>query len=233
MKRLTAHRPSPALIISILALVLATVGTGYAASKLQPNSVGTKQLKKNAVTAKKIKKNAVTTAKIKSNAVTGTKVDEATLGTVPSAASAGSAASAATAANAATASSVAGRTTFSFFMAAGIRDVITIGPFTIRAKCTAGGTNEAELQLYTAVDNAAMQDESGDQIAPFNVADNPARIMSELAGPSVPDIESGSGDLIAVAPDGTTIATENHGLGIHVAGHLNECFFAGTIVKLS
>ena len=73
--KLRSRRPSPSLVISILALFVALGGSAYAASK-----VGTKDIKKNAVTAIKIKKNAVTTAKIKGNAVTGAKVDEGTLG---------------------------------------------------------------------------------------------------------------------------------------------------------
>ncbi len=95
--------PSPALIISIIALIAALGGTAWAVSK---NSVGNKQLKKNAVSASKIRSNAVTSAKIKAGAVksakiadgavtgqkvaadslTGDKIDESTLGQVPNAA---------------------------------------------------------------------------------------------------------------------------------------------------
>ncbi len=49
-------RPSPALIISLLALFVALGGTSYAVSQLPEKSVGTKQLQNGAVTAKKIKK---------------------------------------------------------------------------------------------------------------------------------------------------------------------------------
>jgi hypothetical protein len=83
MKSLLARRPSPAMVVALIALICALTGTAWAA--LGKNSVGTKQLKKNAVTAAKIKKEAVTTAKIKKNAVTGAKVNESTLATVPSA----------------------------------------------------------------------------------------------------------------------------------------------------
>ena len=54
------RRPGPALVISIVALIVALGGTSYAAFKLPNNSVGTKQLKKNAVTTAKIKNGAVT-----------------------------------------------------------------------------------------------------------------------------------------------------------------------------
>ena len=41
---------TPSLIISLLALFIATSGASYAALQIPKNSVGTKQLKKNAVT---------------------------------------------------------------------------------------------------------------------------------------------------------------------------------------
>lgn len=46
---------TPSLIVSVLALVVALGGVGYAASVLPKNSVGTKQLKRNAVVSKKVK----------------------------------------------------------------------------------------------------------------------------------------------------------------------------------
>lgn len=49
------RRPSPALVVASLALVLSLGGTGYAALKLPRNSVGAAQIKANAVTSAKIK----------------------------------------------------------------------------------------------------------------------------------------------------------------------------------
>jgi hypothetical protein len=63
-----------ALCISLLALVAAAAGAGYAAA-----TIGTAQLKNNAVTAPKIKKNAVTSKKIKKNAITSKKVKNGSL----------------------------------------------------------------------------------------------------------------------------------------------------------
>src|SRR3712207_6811390 len=53
MKRF--RRPSPSMVVALLALFVAMGGTGYAALKLPKNSVGAKQLKKNAVTSAKVK----------------------------------------------------------------------------------------------------------------------------------------------------------------------------------
>jgi len=55
MLSILRRRPSPALVISCLALAVALSGTGYAALKLPRNSVGTAQLKKDAVVSVKVK----------------------------------------------------------------------------------------------------------------------------------------------------------------------------------
>jgi hypothetical protein len=65
MKTLRLRRPSAALVISTVALIVALGGTSYAAFTLPKNSVGTKQIRKSAVTGKKIAKNAVTSVKVK------------------------------------------------------------------------------------------------------------------------------------------------------------------------
>lgn len=104
-------RPSPAMGVALLSLVLAVGGTSYAAVKLPAKSVGTPQLKNNAVTAPKLKNGSVTGAKLRAGSVdgkalaggavnanqvagdslTGAQINEGTLGTVPSASSASSA----------------------------------------------------------------------------------------------------------------------------------------------
>ncbi len=85
MKGLLSRRPSPALIVAVIALVAAMAGTGYAAFKLPKNSVGTKQIKNKAVNTAKLKKDAVTGAKVKDQSLTGSDIKLDTLGTVPSA----------------------------------------------------------------------------------------------------------------------------------------------------
>jgi hypothetical protein len=75
MSKIWSRRPSPALIVAIVALVMAMAGTTYAATQLAKNSVGTKQLKKDAVTG----------AKVKNGSLTGSDIDIASLGNVPSA----------------------------------------------------------------------------------------------------------------------------------------------------
>jgi hypothetical protein len=76
-------RFSSAHIMAAMALFIVLGGSAYAAKK-----VGTKKIKNAAVTTAKIADGAVTTPKLAANAVNGAKVDEASLGQVPSAASA-------------------------------------------------------------------------------------------------------------------------------------------------
>lgn len=81
-----SRRPSPALVIAMIALFVALGGTGYAASQLNGKS-----LKNNSVPGKKLKNKTVTGAKVKPNTLTGAQINEASLGTVPSASSAANA----------------------------------------------------------------------------------------------------------------------------------------------
>jgi hypothetical protein len=81
------------MVVACIALLVALSGTSVAAIQALPkNSVGAKQLKKNAVTGVKVKANAITSPKVADNSLIGGDINEATLGTVPSATTAGSAA---------------------------------------------------------------------------------------------------------------------------------------------
>ena len=85
MRKLALRRPSPALVVACIALLIALGGTSIAAvTQVPKNSVGANQLKNNAVTnpkmannavkAPELASNAVVAAKIASNAVTGPKI---------------------------------------------------------------------------------------------------------------------------------------------------------------
>jgi hypothetical protein len=94
MQEARTRRPSPALIVAIIALIASLTGTSFAAVKLQrknvklhKNSVGTKQLKAKAVTTGKIANGAVTGAKVAANTLTSADINIGQLGTVPSASS--------------------------------------------------------------------------------------------------------------------------------------------------
>src|SRR3954453_20337547 len=81
MRHFRPRRPSPAMVVALIALLVALGGTGYAAFKLPNNSVGAKQ----------IKKNAVTSIKVKNHSLRGGDITAKALATVPNATHAGSA----------------------------------------------------------------------------------------------------------------------------------------------
>jgi hypothetical protein len=65
------RRPSPALIVAIVALVVSLTGTAWAGLTLGKNSVGSRQLRSKSVTTGKIANNAVTGAKVAKESLTG------------------------------------------------------------------------------------------------------------------------------------------------------------------
>ena len=215
MKQIRKRLTYANLMSSIAVFLVLGGATAYAAKK-----IGSNQLKANSVTTAKIKKNAVTTAKIKNGAVTGAKVNLSTLGTVPSASVAGS---------------VTGRIPFSVHTGAGTHNIAVVGPFTLQGVCRIdnAGTDEGELQLLTSVDGAAMDDNNGAELVPFNVSDNPAFLYYN-------DVSTGEGEieiaeepgLIAVAPDGTAIVTQNESIGFNLTGHPGQCYFGGLVQKI-
>ena len=114
---------TPALVISILALVVALSGTAYAAL---------------VITGANVKNGTLTGVDVKANALTGTQIDEAKLGTVPKATSAGNATtatsattagSAITATNAQTASMLGGKTAADFLGASAVAGGALTGTF--------------------------------------------------------------------------------------------------------
>jgi hypothetical protein len=64
MSRLLGHRPSPAMVVALLALFIALAGTSYAAIKLPANSVGTKAIKNGAIHRADLAANAVDSARV-------------------------------------------------------------------------------------------------------------------------------------------------------------------------
>jgi hypothetical protein len=84
MRRIRVRRPSPGLVIAVVALVLALGGGAYAAATITGADI-----RNGTITGKDIKNGSVPGAKkLKANSVTGRQVKESSLGQVPSAADA-------------------------------------------------------------------------------------------------------------------------------------------------
>jgi hypothetical protein len=72
--RVRLRRPSPAMVVACLALVLAMGGTTWAVTSLPVDSVGSAQLRTGAVSNAKLGSRSVTSAKLRARSVTPTKV---------------------------------------------------------------------------------------------------------------------------------------------------------------
>jgi hypothetical protein len=75
MRNARRFRPSPALVISLIALFVSVSGVAWAAA-----TIGTSDIKNGAVTAKKLHKNSVTRKKVKNNAVNAAKIASEAVG---------------------------------------------------------------------------------------------------------------------------------------------------------
>lgn len=69
LRGLRRFRPSPALVVASVALLVSLGGVGYAAARLPRNSVGTAQLRNNAVNSAKIKNHSLKSADLARNTV--------------------------------------------------------------------------------------------------------------------------------------------------------------------
>lgn len=85
------RRPSPSMLVGLLALFLSLGGVSYGVAT---GSIGSRDIKNNSVRGKDVRNRSLTGKDIKNNSLAGGQVSEGKLGKVPSAASADSATSA-------------------------------------------------------------------------------------------------------------------------------------------
>jgi hypothetical protein len=112
--RFKGARPSPALVISLVALFVSLGGVGFAAvtitgKNVKNSSLTGKDVKNSSLTGSDVKNSSLTGSDIKNNKLTGSDVLESSLGKVPSAGRADSAGTADNATNAGNANALGGR----------------------------------------------------------------------------------------------------------------------------
>jgi hypothetical protein len=232
MSKTWAKRPSPAMIVALIALFAALGGSAYAAKK-----IGTKEIKANAITTGKIKKNAITTSKIKKEAVTGAKIKEASLGAVPNATNAVNATNATNATNAVNATnwsrySVIGLTKVSLGQTVSLH---SIGPFTIYGKCIDNGGGNTSAYTYVTTNQAKSSMASYEEAyyeADFEPGTE-AQINYEPSGtgPETNMSYSYYGQFYLANADGSVRAFGNLFSGVHYFGA--SCAFWGDITNAS
>jgi hypothetical protein len=169
------RRPSPALVISMIALFVSLSGVSYGVATgfidsreiknneirsrdIRNNEIRTRDLRNNEIRGIDIRNSTVQGRDIALNTVTGEDVREDTLGKVPSALLADAATSATTANNVSTLKIIPQTT-----LAEGASPVTlaTHGPLTLTGQCVANGAGtDARLAVGTAENNSAAGGES-------------------------------------------------------------------------
>jgi hypothetical protein len=200
----TVRRPSPALIVAMIALVAAFAGSAIALPG------------KNSVKGNDIAKNAVKSSDVKNDKLKGVDIDESTLGKVPSATKADSAAAVDTQ-----------RHVGPVRLAVGQTQVLdTRGPFSITAECADGGGNQIDaiLTLTTSQDDTAAVADWATSEPDFDVGDDLTISDSSSPNASNPDFDGFYSGWMAVTSDGNTQYTgERAYTGARVGA--SDCYF--------
>jgi hypothetical protein len=143
MRRALSNRPSPAMVVALLALFVALGGSGYAAIR---------------VNGKNIKSRSIAAKKVKRNTLTGKEIRESKLGTVPKAKNA---------------TTVGGKSASAFLAAGGTAtDSSKFGGLApssyVRRECT---VNSGQIKGFAAVDAAPGFSATFTQVSGYNCAD--------------------------------------------------------------
>jgi hypothetical protein len=180
MRQLTRRRPSAAMVVAIVALVVAASGTAMAASRLVDGD-------------SLIKKHSLSGDRLRNASVTGKQIKLSALGQVPSAKTA------------ADAHALGGHPASAFALAAtstGIRSglvtanggqtvtLASFGPFTVSLKCNddGGGTFDAEIDVTSTSSNSEVFGSQLTAGTPQQIDDaGPDSQFSESSGTSLQD----------------------------------------------
>jgi hypothetical protein len=209
MRLVSKLRPSPAMVVALVALFLAAGGVGYAAS-----TINGKVLKNRSVAGKKLKKNTLT----------GTEIKESKLGKVPKAKQADTATNATHASSADTATnavhataadSASGVSTVSLHAtktvdaAADLASAPQVplgskGPFSFYGKCYVNGAVVEATTYIASSSNTGMFDteaEDSGYVTP-STAETARKLQDVSAGAN--SFDAGDGDKDFMATDGST-----------------------------
>ena len=224
MKSLLARRPSPALVISLIALFLSLSGVSYGVATgfidsreiknnevrsldIRNNEIRTRDIRNNEVRGIDLRNSTIQSRDIGLNQVTGLDVREDSLQKVPSAAAADTATRATSAANAdsaTSAGSVGGVTlrkvAYAGEQGSGLVEILDLGGIKLQARCDAGPF--LVVQATTTVANSELSADfpgfNNDDLD-FDPGDNTV-VFDNGA--------NGSGLLSVTAPDGRTVVVQ-------------------------
>jgi hypothetical protein len=227
------RRPSPAMVVAFIALVLAVTGTATALrgsntvfkddiarnavgkSEIRRSAVGRSEAATNSIGKSEVRRNAIGQSELIEGDVTGAQVNESTLGTVPSANNANHASSAGT---------TSGLLNFPFRRGAAATSQATaseiplgtVGPFRFYAKCFIDGPNLRAVEYVALTSGVAIfstedEDDLGDTAY---LTPNTAEDDRELETASAPanSVRSDTDDADFRASDGNIAITGVIGL---------------------
>jgi hypothetical protein len=188
-------RPSPAMVIALIALFVSLSGVSYGVATgfidsreiknnqvrsldIRNNEIRTRDLRNNQVRGIDIRNSSVRGLDVALNTLTGNDIAEGSLGKVPSAAAADSATSATTAGSAGTVDTL--RIIPRTAMAEGAPPVTlaTHGPLTLSAACEPDASEtDAVLRVATTQDDSSAGGVPGTTIPTLDAADGPEEIV--------------------------------------------------------
>ena len=224
--RLKGARPSPALVISLIALFVSLGGVGYAAvtitgKNVKNSSLTGKDVKNSSLTGSDVKNSSLTGSDIKNDKLTGSDVLESSLGKVPSATGADSANTANSAGNANT---VGGKSP------AQLRPTSAFGQSGVAAIPVTTGTTVATTTINTA--SAGTLQATGSVEIQGTVTNPPSQCRIEIDASPASLLYENVGDAVATTSE-NTIAVNGSRSGVPAGTHTVSLLctaLSGTIV---
>jgi hypothetical protein len=226
-------KPTPALLISLLALFVALGGTTYAVQRLPKRSVGSAQLRVDAVRNKNIKAGAVSRSKIRAKAVTATQVGtdsllgrnilESSLGKVPDS------------------DKLDGEDASRFLHGTGLeratlndgqsQELFKLGPLVLRARCAidstgSPGSDVARVEISSTQPGAFDTGGPGQSLA----AGVPEDLLVTSNGGGSGPAFGGTGSGHVLLADGTEVSALSLYAGVNLQGLAGRCTFGGTVI---
>jgi hypothetical protein len=242
MERMLLYRPSPAMVVALIALFVAMGGVSYGLAtgsvdsrEIKDNTIRTKDIRNGHVRTRDVRNNNLRGEDILDNTLTGTDVDEGTLGAVPNAINAinaniaNSANSANTAGSATTFAGLTPRRFTAFTLTNGqTQTMATIGPFTLTATCVINqaNTDVVGVNITTSQDNSALDGDDSD--GDFDTGET-LKFLETTSTPTGTAAFDANEDGTAIAPDGTEILGQGLYVGVNVLDQLGVCRFGGTV----
>ena len=242
MKSLLRRRPSPALIIAVIALFISLSGVSYGVATgfidsreiqnnqvrsvdIRNNEIRTKDLRNNEIRGIDIRNSTIQSRDIAINAVRGEDVKEDTLQKVPSALLADSATTASTATNADSVGGVAmSRISYSAQTGSDFVEVLNVGGLRLEARCNAGPV--LQVRANPAVANGEISWASPVPLgSDFDLDINPGDNTIVMNDPS----PAGSILITFSGSDGRIVTVDALGLQAqdNVRGTTDDCGFFG------